>query len=242
MNWKHTRSEVDQVLEAAKLLKLAPDETRDAILASVFSDSIKNRGNFIVHNVHSAQGAALALSYFMNCGNPKDMRSIERIHRAVLEHQIAPPQFMARAVAILLCKQLNIASTAPWDDGDRLNGQRCSDARLVASIYSKIADPLNKAHLCADWPSASVSRLTSEGFVDIEELPSWYVPHPGQRGFKNCARRHCRGSFHQLQSPGRFRQNCTGAGPDTEAIFEDATIHNSARFGPWRVLPIPSEL
>ena len=65
MNWKHTRAEVNQVYEAARLLNLDPEETRDAIIASIFSDAVKNRTNFLIHNIHGAQAAASALSQLM---------------------------------------------------------------------------------------------------------------------------------------------------------------------------------
>src|ERR1700679_3247491 len=103
-------SRSQQRIQANKNFKLSPDETRDAIIASIFSDSIKNRGNFIVHNVHGSQAAALALSYFWNTDNEEKIRSLKRIVLATKQHQIAATEFMARTVVILLSRKLKLGT------------------------------------------------------------------------------------------------------------------------------------
>ena len=151
MNWKHCRAELDQVLEASRLLNLSPDETRDALIASIFSDAVKNRGNFIVHNIHGAQAAALVLSYYFNPECEAEMQSYERIVLAIKQHQIAPPEFMARTVAIMLTRKFKLDSFDKIiSAGNTADLNRNKQNRRVVSIYTKIRSPYQKQHLTAD--------------------------------------------------------------------------------------------
>ena len=178
MNWKHTRSEVGEVLEAAKLLQLNHTETRDAILASIFSDSVKNRKNFIIHNVHGAYGAAQALSYFMDFTKADDIKSVERITRAVKEHQIAPPQFMANVVAILLSKKMALGPFTPEGPlPQNASSSVIQVMEVVRSIWRKINDPFNKEYLTADLSTIDFSPAERQLLVNIG-VDDWFVPHP----------------------------------------------------------------
>ncbi len=221
MNWKHIRAEIDQVLEAAKLLGLNPTETRDAIIASIFSDSIKTKGNFIVHNIHGAQGAAQALSYFLDTRDADNLASIERIVRAVREHQIAPPEFMARVVSILISKKLQGKGEVKTDTvcGSGQNGS-------VGRIYTKISDPFNKEHLNPD--------LTRIAFDDEEhkllaliEIEEWYVPHPDNPDSMIAHAVIAGDHSINYNHPEGFAKIALIRGPDTEAIFEDPTVLHS---------------
>lgn len=227
MNWKHTRSEVGEVLEAAKMLGLDHTETRDAILASIFSDSIKNRKNFIIHNIHGASGAAQALSYFMDFTNQDDIDSVERITRAVREHQIAPPQFMANVVAILLCKKLNLGTFNP--DADRTDSARADHSsvmQLVKSIWTKINDPFNKEYLTPDLSVIDFTPAERQLLVNIG-INDWHVPHPESPSSKVAHAVIAGDHSINYNHPEGFAKIALLRGPDTEAIFEDPTIHNS---------------
>jgi hypothetical protein len=77
VNWKHTRAEVDQVLDAAAKMGLSPIETENAMLASIFSDSVKfpqgdphNKPNFLVHNMDGAKAAAEVLPRYLDWSIP----------------------------------------------------------------------------------------------------------------------------------------------------------------------------
>ncbi len=221
MNWKHIRAEIDQVLEAAKLLGLDATETRDAIIASIFSDSIKTKGNFIVHNIHGAQGAAQALSYFLDTRDADNLASIERIVRAVREHQIAPPEFMARVVSILISKKLQGKGEVKTDTvcGSGQNGS-------VGRIYTKISDPFNKEHLNPE--------LTRIAFDDEEhkllaliEIEEWYVPHPDNPDSMIAHALIAGDHSINYNHPEGFAKIALIRGPDTEAIFEDPTVLHS---------------
>ena len=221
MNWKHIRAEIDQVLEAAKLLNLNTIETRDAIIASIFSDSIKTTGNFIIHNIHGAQGAAQALSNYLDPRDPENLASIERIVRAVREHQIAPPEFMARVVTIIISKKLQTKGEAK-SDTIRDTGRHGS----LESIYNKISNPFNKEHLNPELTRICFTKEEHQllKLIDIEE---WYVPHPDNADSKIAHAVIAGDHSINYNHPEGFAKIALIRGPDTEAIFEDPTVLDS---------------
>jgi len=250
MNWKHTRAEVDQVLEAARLLKLDAKETRDAIIASTFSDAIKNRKNFIVHNIDGAEGAAQALSYFLNPGKAADLKSIERICRAIKEHQIAPPEFMAKAIAILITQKLrmdkkegqdlvtsweNALKDESWDAPPAENGNRTSSSfrtsvqepsDFIKGIYEKVYDPFNKRYLNEDLTQIQFTAGEKEllALIGVEE---WYVPHPDNPDSRVAHAVIAGDHSINYNHPEGFAKIALIRGPDTDSIFEDPTVHHS---------------
>jgi hypothetical protein len=221
MNWKHIRAEIDQVLEAATLLNLNAADTRDAIIASIFSDSIKTTGNFIVHNIHGAQGAAQALSCFLDPRDPDNLATIERIMRAVREHQIAPPEFMARVVTILIAKKMQGRGEVKTDTvcGAGQNGS-------IERIYSKISDPFNKTHLNVDLTRIAFDE-EERRLLSLIEIEAWYVPHPDNPDSKIAHAVIAGDHSINYNHPEGFAKIALIRGPDTEAIFEDPTVLHS---------------
>ncbi len=154
MNWKHTRAERDQVLESSRLLRSDQEETAEALLASIFSDPFKNRKNFITHNIDGAYGAAQVLFNFLNPINNAHVKRVERIAQAVKEHQIAPPEFMARAAAITISKKLMLPRFDPMHFNEFTFSYEKEPnfyvKRDIAALYVKISDPYNKQYLVED--------------------------------------------------------------------------------------------
>lgn len=221
MNWKHIRAEIDQVLEAANLLGLNPVETRDAIIASIFSDSIKTKSNFIVHNIHGAYGAAQALSYVLDVRDPDNLATIERIARAVREHQIAPPEFMARVVTILIQKKLQGRGETKTDTVCDI-GQHGA----IERIYGKISDPFNKNHLNVDLTKIAFD-IEEHRLLGLIEIDEWYVPHPENTDSKIAHAVIAGDHSINYNHPEGFAKIALIRGPDTEAIFEDPTVLHS---------------
>jgi hypothetical protein len=229
MNWKHTRAEIDQVWEASRLLNLDAEGAADAILASIFSDSVKNRKNFITHNIDGAYGAAQVLLNFLDPTQPAQLQRIGRIAQAVREHQIAPPEFMARFTAIMLSKKLKLGAFDP----ETIVGEPGADdsaeqrhRKLVASIYRKISDPLNRDNLVEDLHRI---RFTAEEHAILKELniDEWYVPHP-QNLDARLAHAVIAGDHSiNYNHPEGFAKIALIRGPDSESIFEDPTILHS---------------
>lgn len=97
VNWIHTQGEMAKVLEVSRKAGLTADEMEDAVLASMYSDSVKfafppptgAEPNFFTHHLDGALAANEALT---RKGFPPER--VERIVQAIKEHQIAPPEFM----------------------------------------------------------------------------------------------------------------------------------------------------
>lgn len=99
VNWIHTMGELGQVMEASRRNGLSAVEMEDAVLASMYSDSVKFAfpppagapANFFTHHLDGALAASESLQ--REGFSPERMN---RIVNAIREHQIAPPDFMAR--------------------------------------------------------------------------------------------------------------------------------------------------
>lgn len=224
MNWKHTRAELDQVYEASLVLGLDPEDTRDAIIASIFSDSVKNRGNFIIHNIHGSQAAAQALSYIWGDGS---LTSIEKIVLAIKQHQIAPPTFMAHTVAQMLCHKLSLGAFEririhPAHPDRELSNKQ----HTICSIYSKIKDPFRKEYL-----SEALDRIDftddERELLSLVEIEEWWVPHPEIPGSVIAHALITGDHSINYNNPDGFAKIALLRGPATEAFFEDATIYDS---------------
>jgi hypothetical protein len=154
VNWKHTRLELDRVLDVAIAHGLSPKDTESAILASAFSDSVKAPSNFIAHNVHGAQAALYVLSRSVPALSADQL---EDVTRAILEHQVGPPGFMGQVAMRGILKA------------------KGADAAVVDSIASKIARPFDHQHDGAVVFSADEHRaLATVG------VPAWTVPGTGR--------------------------------------------------------------
>jgi len=226
MNWKHTRAEVNQVCEASRLLGLSAREMRDAVVASIFSDAIKNRSNFLIHNIHGAQAAACSLSGFLPF-DESGIQSMNRIIRAIKEHQVAPPEFMSEVVAAHIAFSLgfDLKHLSEWD-GSPVKDEHGDIISDINNIRKKIANPFDKAHLKED--------LQTINFTDQERLLlkevniyDWYVPHPDNEASKVShaviAGDHCINYNH----PEGFAKIALLRGPDCDPLFQDDTIHTS---------------
>jgi hypothetical protein len=230
MNWKHIRAEIDQVLEACRLLNLDSDRTRDAILASIFSDCAKNRKNFIIHNIHGAQAAELILRQLLDLNDEKNQHALDRIVRAVKQHQIAPPEFMARVVAIMICHRLSLGKFELLEETEDRTGEEDLSSRLVKqlvlSIFSKIKEPFDKNYLTDDLATVNFSYAERQLLVNIG-VDDWFVPHPDNPDSLIAHAVIAGDHSINYNHPEGFAKIALLRGPDTEEIFEDPTIHHS---------------
>lgn len=104
VNWQHTRTEVNEVIDAmlnynaraaqAGRPLLTATQFEDAVLAAAFSDSVKlppgSTGNFFRHHLDGAEAARR----FVERAYPGDTDRVNRVVAAIQEHQIVPPEFM----------------------------------------------------------------------------------------------------------------------------------------------------
>ncbi len=154
VNWKHTRLELDRVLDVALAHGLSPQDTESAILASAFSDSVKAPSNFIAHNVHGAQAALHVLS---STTPPLQKDQLEDIARAILEHQVGPPAFMGQVAMRGLLKAQGV------------------DGAVIDRIAQKISSPFASAKdgqiVFDDAEKAALAKVG---------VPAWTVPGTGR--------------------------------------------------------------
>ncbi len=212
VNWKHTRAEIDQVLEAARLWHLSADDTEDALLASIFSDAVKTPQNFITHNIDGAAAAALVLSRYFDVHTPKNAARLRGVVQAAKEHQIGPPAFMATMARAILSGKL----------GDRAQAHKPQ----LDSIHKKISRPFDRAQLNEDGSAIAFSReeMALLGEIGVHE---WTVPHEGSSHY-GVSRAVIDGdSLINYASPDGWAKIAALRGPDTQPFFEDATVFDS---------------
>jgi hypothetical protein len=162
VNWKHTRLEVDRLLDVAVSMKLSPEETETALLATLVSDAVKTPGNFLVHHVHGAQAALHLLS---RLSPPPSSSLLEDVARVTLEHQIGPPGFMAHVALRNALKGVGV------------------DSGTIAGITTKVAAPLSPAHQTSDRTQLAFSP-TEEAALAQVGLSGWMTPAEGSRHYR----------------------------------------------------------
>lgn len=165
INWRHTCQEVGQILDVAEENGLDPMVTEDAVLASLFSDAAKLKGNFLTHHIDGAVAAAIALPRHLDVSTAGGRARLVSICQAILEHQVGPPRFMAQMVRMGIEEKLRV------DGGSRAG---------LESLHAKIADPLNSDHVLMHPDGYGVLRVDEqeEALLARVGLSAWYVPHP----------------------------------------------------------------
>ncbi|HEY9754682.1 MAG TPA: GGDEF domain-containing protein, partial [Oculatellaceae cyanobacterium] len=107
----HTIGELSETLDSAKANGLSGQETMNAVLAAMLSDSSKagwtreSGGNFFTHHLDGALAAEVVLKRYLN--DNFTQQDLAAITHAILEHQIGPPSFMAFAYTSQIRSQIN---------------------------------------------------------------------------------------------------------------------------------------
>ncbi len=213
INWKHTRAEIDQVLEAAKLAGLSPSDTEDAILASIFSDAVKTPQNFIVHNVDGAAASVIVLQRYFDLSNDKQAQRLLGIWHAAKEHQIGPPLFMANITKGMLSRKLG-------------EERARAEAQTLASIHAKISHPFDRKNLTDDGSQLAFSDA-ERALLALLEVHDWAVPHESSAHYRVSRAVIDGDSLINYASPDGWAKIAALRGPDTQPFFEDATVLDS---------------
>lgn len=205
INWDHTKGEFGKVLDASKRLGLSPAETEDALLASMFSDSVKHAKNFATHHLDGALAADVSLK---RMGLPNDR--VERIVDAIREHQISPPKFMAMIY------------------GGMLKPQNEAEKAAADNIKKYISDPMNAPY--KDTPNGRVVALSDEEramFKRDTGNEEWYLPRDGSRqsGISDALRRG--DGDDNYRSPRGAAKIVEIRGPETAPFFADKNLEAS---------------
>jgi hypothetical protein len=133
VNWKHTRGEIDPVLESSKMdRQMKAQEIEDAMIASTFSDSVKTPQNFITHHLDGARLAEQVLPKYFDKNNPVEAARMKGIIESIKEHQIGPPAFMG------MMTEMFIRNSIKGEIGGKTLG---ADAEVVTSLNGKLDKP-----------------------------------------------------------------------------------------------------
>jgi hypothetical protein len=220
INWRHACQEVGQILDVAEESRLDAFATEDAVLASLFSDAAKLKGNFLTHHIDGAVGAALVLPRFLDMDHEEGRTRLVTICQAILEHQVGPPRFMAQMVRMGIEEQHRVlVASGRVDEAGSLEG--------LEGLQQKIADPLNPQHVTL--------HPHGYGVLDVDEreaallarvgLPAWYVPHPATPWFVASSAVIDADSLVNYVTPDGVGKIVAICGPGTP--FHDATVFHS---------------
>ncbi len=228
INWRHACGEVGQILGLAEEVGLSQDDAEDSVLASVFSDAAKFRGNFLVHNVDGAVAAAHVLPRFFDAADPAHRRRVVRICQACVEHQVGPPRFMGGMVRMSLDRRLR-------EEG--VSGEDMEAIRpLLDDIQARIADPLNPDHVSFDaagFAETAFDASVRAGKKNVDErellalvgIERWYVPHPTMPWFAASSTVIDADSLVNYVTPDGVGKIVAICGPGT--VFHDVTLFHS---------------
>lgn len=120
-SWLHAIGELGEVIEVAKIHGLTERQTRNAMIAALFSDGQKSGwsqssgGNFFTHHLDGARAVDTVIDRhngyngFLDSWEGKNFDAMDReeIRHSILEHQIGPPKFMGFAYSKEISDQIN---------------------------------------------------------------------------------------------------------------------------------------
>ncbi len=187
VNWIHTQGEMAKVLEVGRKAGLKPDELEDALLASMYSDSVKFAfpppkgadANFFTHHLDGALAAHEALT---RKGFPPER--VDRIVQAIKEHQIAPPEFMGM---LYLNAKITPSLGALLKDGKITQARFDELSAVLKDMTVKGDDGISRLKPIAqvnDWPKVRNAdgswevALTPDQreLLKLAGVDSWTVP------------------------------------------------------------------
>ncbi len=178
-NKKHTEIEIDRVYEAGLRLKLNAVEMEDAILASIFSDSVKEAGlaSLVTHHIKGAEAAVhqLAKEFDPNHPDPQiaaeNRARISRIRRIVLEHQASPSAFFSNMIKIVIKQKM----TVPADPAAAK-----AQSEALDSLVKKIADARPKTDSkTGEFDSQNLETQFTDAereLLKLAGLDEWRLP------------------------------------------------------------------
>jgi hypothetical protein len=229
INWRHACGEVGQVLGLCEEAGVPQEDAEDAILASVFSDAAKFRGNFLVHNVDGAVAAAHVLARFFDVERSAAARArVVRVCQACVEHQVGPPRFMGGMVRMSLERKL-------LEEG--VGEKELDELRpLLDDVQARIADPLNPDHVSFDADGAATTafdasvragarRVDEKELLALVGIERWYVPHPATPWYVASSTVIDADSLVNYVTPDGVGKIVAICGPGT--VFHDGTLFHS---------------
>lgn len=140
-------------------MNLKPEQTEDSLIGSMFSDSVKNKSNFMVHH-RDGREAAQAFLTFMK-GNGLSSERINGIGNMTLEHQIGPPGFMRMIYTNNISADINMERAQQL--GTVLNKPVAERTPVQQATYQKLQDLSNgyesRAQQLANFKGPGAERV-----------------------------------------------------------------------------------
>lgn len=214
VNWIHTQGELGRVIDAAKAAGLTPAQTEDAMLASMFSDSLKTKANFMTHHLDGEISAEHILRDRL--GGDFTQERLDGILNAIREHQIAPPKFMAMIYGGAIKGIVEATEKRALTEAE--------DAALK-SLLGKISNPF-KAELTDAPGGGKMLLLTDEERALLRRTgnENWFVPAEGTPWNKISRALIDGDGIDNYATPGGLSKIIQIRGPETGPFFKDGNI------------------
>ena len=213
VNWIHTQGELGRVLDAAKGAGLTSAQTEDAMLASMFSDSLKTKANFTTHHLDGELAAERILKDKL--GGDFTPERLDGILHAIREHQIAPPAFMAMIYEGGIRRSIGA-------EGRQLTEKETAD---LASLVKKMRDPFNSPQVDAPGGGKMLQLSDDErALLKRTGTDNWYVPSGGTAWNKISRALIDGDGIDNYATPGGLSKIIQIRGPETAQFFKDGNF------------------
>ncbi|MBA3993304.1 MAG: hypothetical protein C0469_07235, partial [Cyanobacteria bacterium DS2.3.42] len=210
VNWIHTQGELGRVIDSAKAAGLTPNQTEDALLASMFSDSLKTKANFTTHHMDGELAAEHILKNKL--GGEFTQERLDGILHAVREHQIAPPEFMAMIYGGAIRRSMGRALT------DEENG-------ALGSLLKKMSSPFKSPTVDAPGGGKMLELTDAErALLNRTGADNWYVPSENTPWYKMSRALIDGDGIDNYATPGGLSKIIQIRGPETGPFFKDGNF------------------
>lgn len=178
-NWNHIAHESAQVIDGAIAKGMNGVQLEDALLASLFSDSVKFGDTLLAHNIHGAIAADLVLSRRGDADMPPER--IAGIVQATKEHQVGVPGLFGKLAPMMI--GFKRGSFPGMDRSEKFSPE---EVAALDSIQAKISQPLSPDHTHVDPETGARSIVFDDversllALIDVHE---WPVPDPNTPWF-----------------------------------------------------------
>jgi len=210
VNWIHTQGELGRVIDSAKAAGLTPQQTEDALLASMFSDSIKTKANFTTHHVDGELAAEHILRNKL--GGDFTQQRLDGILHSIREHQIAPPAFMAMIYGGAIRRSFGRALSE-------------EENTVLNSLLKKMSDPFNSATVDARGGGKVLALSDAErSMLKRTGADEWYVPSESTPWYKMSRALIDGDGIDNYATPGGLSKIIQIRGPETGPFFKDGNF------------------
>ncbi len=210
VNWIHTQGELGRVIDSAKAAGLTPQQTEDALLASMFSDSLKTKANFTTHHMDGELAAEHILRNKL--GGEFTQERLDGILHAIREHQIAPPEFMA----MIYGGAIRRGTGRPLTEAENAD---------LGSLLKKMSNPFKSPTVDAPGGGRMLDLTDAEReLLKRTGADNWYVPSENTPWYKMSRALIDGDGIDNYATPGGLSKIIQIRGPETGPFFKDGNF------------------